>query len=118
MEAVDSTRYRQPMQLNITFVDEDGDFVSSAAVLSTVGESTYNLTARNIPEGYELDYANSGSYFVSSIQNNYTISLNSLSEPEWEEAQFWELFWFGQTSYEDYYKQDFLLKEQGENPRK
>ena len=118
VEAVDSTRYRQPMQLNITFVDEDGDFVSSAAVLSTVGESTYNLTARNIPEGYELDYANSGSYFVSSIQNNYTISLNSLSEPEWEEAQFWELFWFGQTSYEDYYKQDFLLKEQGENPHK
>ena len=41
VEAVDSTRYRQPMQLNITFVDEDGDFVSSAAVINTRGESNY-----------------------------------------------------------------------------
>lgn len=118
VEAIDSIRYRQPMQLNLTFVDESGDFVSSAAVSSSVGESAYSLTAQNIPEGYELDYAANGAYMVSSIQSSYTISLNTLSEPEWGEAQFWEMFWFGQVSYEDYYKQDFLLKEQGENPRK
>lgn len=118
VEAIDSALYRQDMRLNLTFVDESGACVSTAEAVSIVGESAYDLAARNAPAGYELDYASCGAFFVSSVQSNYTIALRTLSEAERQEALFWEMLWSGQAAYEDYYKQDFLLKELGENPRK
>ncbi|NCE63462.1 hypothetical protein D1159_02420 [Pseudoflavonifractor sp. 524-17] len=115
IKAIDSSLYQQPAQLGLTFVDETGACVASAVVSSNVGESAYRLFSENGPEGYDFD---GGYYTVSSVQNQYTIPLRTLTEAERQEALFWKRYQAGEVSYEDYYKQDFLLKAQGENPRK
>ena len=118
IKAIDATLYRQPMQLDLTFMDETGASVGSAVVSSSVGERVYTLANQNGPEGYEFDSWSNENYSVSSIQNQYTIPLRTLTEAERQEALFWKRYQAGEASYEDYYKQDFLLKAQGENPRK
>lgn len=118
VKALDSGLWYQPMQLNLAFVDESGTTVGSCNVSSYVGASIYSLDNGSIPSGYTYDYERNSYYTVSSIQSQYTIAVRTLSEAERQEADFWTRLNLGEATYEDYYMQDFLLKYQGENPRK
>lgn len=55
---------------------------------------------------------------VSSVCDTYTLYYEPMTQAQREEADFWEKVEQGLASYEDYAKQDFWLKFQGENERK
>ena len=119
VKLVDAALSGTPTEVGLLFVDEAGQPVGNVFVSAWVGSSLYALSDNSLPAGYEYDYSDSSfSYPISSIQNQYVVTLHAMSELERQEADFWDRFYRGEVSYEEYYLQDFLLKEQGENPRK
>ena len=117
--AEDRVRSGDEMDLTLRFVDTSGKAVGSEVSVSAyVGQSSSYLTSEYAPAGYTYDYSYSDYFSVSSIQSSYTLTVRAMTWAEMQEEEFWDKVDRGEATFEDYYKQDFWLKCQGENPRK
>lgn len=67
---------------------------------------------------YNYSWSDSQVSQVSSACSTYTLYYRPMTQAEREEADFLEQVDQGLASYDDYWKQDFWLKFQGENQRK
>ena len=117
LSLADDASYGEPKAVTVRFVDEAtgqsiypdqrvdtfvGGDVSSVLFTTDVGSYSYT--------GYGL--------YVSSACDTYTLSFRPMTQAELDRKAFWEKVDRGEASYDDYWLQDFLLCEQGENPRK
>lgn len=116
LNQVDGVRFYEDKSVTLHFVDQNGAALGSdVTVESYVGQWLSSLADEYAP----AHYTSSGSCgTVSSAAERYTVPLRAMTQTEIQEADFWDKVERGEASYEDYYRQDFLLKYQGENPRK
>ncbi len=119
ISALDNTLSGQEQAITVQFVDPNGTALGEAkSVTVRVGTSTRSLMDAYTPAGYTYDYNDGQSFNISSVQNKYTLTVRPMTELERQEAEFWAKVERGEAKEEDYYRQDFWLKAQGENIRK
>ena len=117
--ALDSTKSGEEQAITLQFVDPKGTPLGEAkSVTARVGTNVRTLMEAYTPAGYTYDYGDGQSFNISSVQSKYTLTVRPMTELERQEAAFWAKVERGEAKEEDYYRQDFWLKAQGENIRK
>lgn len=114
VSVLDARRRGQTQALTLRFVGTDGTEIAVVPAQAAVGDSFYFLREKYVPDGY--NYADDDTFWfhVSSIQTSYTIPLRPLRESEIAADKFNR----GEMTWEELMRQDFWLKEPGDNARK
>ena len=118
LSLVDREHYREEKTVTVQVLDA----VTGQAILpdqqmrTYVGDSLSSLAYQIEPDYY--NYTGNYSTTISTACDRYTLSFTPMTQAEIQEIQFWERVDRGEASYDDYWTQDFLLRYQGENPRK
>lgn len=123
LEVVDSCLQYMPKDITVRIVNaQTGQSILPDQQMSTqVGTYLSSLSYELESDGlkyYNYSWSDNLVSEVSSACSTYTLYYQPMTQAEREEADFWEKVEQGLASYEDYAKQDFWLKFQGENERK
>ena len=123
LDVVDSCLQYEPKEITLRILDSQTgqpivpDQQMSAQVGSYLSSLTYELNQEAL-KYYNYSWSEGFVSQVSSACATYTLYYEPMTQAQREEADFWDLVEQGLASYEDYTKQDFWLKFQGENERK
>ena len=120
LEQVDQARSGERVTITLRCINANTGMavVPVQQVEATVGQSAYSLLD-GVDVGYfKREYRDTEPGQISTACSVYDYWYVPMTEAEIEEAQFWEKVDRGEASAEDYYKQDFWLRFQGENQRK
>ena len=118
LRLVDAVHYGEQKTVTVRAVDA----VTGQAILPDqqrnvcVGEPLI-LLALQMDPGY-YDYLPDLSLSISTACDVYTVSFVPMSQTAIQEMEFWDKVDRGEASYDDYWTQDFMLTQQGENPGK
>ena len=123
LDVVDACLRSTPMEITLRLVDSQtgAAILPDQQVSTQVGAYLSYLPDQLGLDGlkyYTFNWSEQAVEQVSSACRTYTLSYAPMTQAEREEADFWDKVDQGLASYEDYAKQDFWLKFQGENERK
>lgn len=119
LDLADKAYYRDEKDIILHFKDLNGTvLLPDQEVSSFVGQSLYTLAAQYGDQIGYYTYQQDNIDAVSSACGEYTLTFQPMSAIEIQKAEFWDKLARGEVTYEDYWKQDFLLKMQDDNPRK
>lgn len=123
LEVVDSCLRYTPKNITVRIVNAQTgqsilpDQQMSAQVGTYLSSLSYQLESDGL-KYYNYSWSDNLVSEVSSACSTYTLYYQPMTQAEREEADFWDKVEQVLASYEDYAKQDFWLKFQGENERK
>ncbi|WP_297213836.1 S-layer homology domain-containing protein [uncultured Flavonifractor sp.] len=123
LEVVDSCLRYEEKDITVRILDAQSGqaILPDQQMSSRVGEYLSSLPyqlEQDALKYYNYNWSASQVSQVSSACSTYTLYYTPMTQAQREETDFWERVDQGLASYEDYWKQDFWLKFQGENERK